>query len=248
MFVHHQFTYYLFYIVKGIFLPKKLRVRGKILTKRDFVSGRHIEMIRKSGLEQYAQLNTDDYKVRQKDELIKKSPGKMIWIFGYGSLLWNPAFDYEKQDIGILYGYHRRFCFWSKIGRGTPKKPGMMLGLDRGGSCRGILLGVSRGRANEELNSVFMRELTGVTYHSKLLRVLTKEGPVMAITFVSNPLSPHYVEKLNLEDTARYIAQGKGHLGPCYHYLFNTVEHLEALGIHDPVLNKLRSLVRSIRK
>ena len=224
------------------------RVRGKLLTKEDFVSGRHIKMIRKSGLEQYAQLNSDEYKIKQKDELIEKSPGETIWIFGYGSLLWNPAFDYEKREIGILYGYHRRFCFWSKIGRGTPQKPGMMLGLDRGGSCKGVLLGVSRDKAYEELTSVFMRELTGVTYHAKLLRVLTKEGPVEAITFVSNPLSLHYVEKQRIEDTAKYIAQGEGHLGPCYHYLFNTVEHLEDLGIHVPDLKKLCKLVYSIRK
>ena len=93
-----------------------------------------------------------------------------------------------------------------------------------------------------------MRELTGVTYHAKLLRVLTKEGPVEAITFVSNPLSLHYVEKQRIEDTAKYIAQGEGHLGPCYHYLFNTVEHLEDLGIHVPALKKLCKLVHSIRK
>ena len=220
-------------------------VQGTLLTKEDFASGRHVEMIAEMGLLDHAQLNSDEYRIRRKDEMIALAPkdDPMVWVFGYGSLIWNPAFDYDERRVGTLHGYHRQFCFWSTIGRGTPDCPGMMLALDRGGSCRGVVLGVERERASEELTSVFMRELTGQTYHPKLLRVMTDEGPVAAITFVANRACDNYAGRRPPEEIARHIAQGCGHLGPCRDYLFNTTEHLEALGIRDRRMRKLCRLV-----
>ena len=125
-------------------------------------------MIVEAGLENFMRRRPAEERLGRRDEMLAEVPDDTtIWVFGYGSLIWNPAFEYDEMRIGTLFGYHRRFCFWSKIGRGSPEAPGMMLALDRGGSCNGIVLGVRRDRAEDELASVFMRELIGETYHAK---------------------------------------------------------------------------------
>ena len=220
-------------------------VQGTLLTKEDFASGRHIRMIAEAGHLDHIDLSTDEYRLATRDRMIADSPGDTIWVFGYGSLIWNPAFDYDERRVGILRGYHRQFCFFSTTGRGTPEAPGMMLALDRGGSCKGVVLGVRRERAAEELTSVFMRELTSKTYSARLTRVMTDEGPVSAISFIANRDSRNYAGRRSSEEIARYIAQGCGHLGPCQDYLFNTTEHLDALGIRDRRLHELCRLVRA---
>tara|TARA_B110000444_G_scaffold233543_1_gene243149 strand:- start:294 stop:983 length:690 start_codon:yes stop_codon:yes gene_type:complete len=223
---------------------KPLPVQGQQLSKEDFLNGRHDEMIIAAGLEGVMKRNTREFRLAKRDEMIASAPdGDLIWVFGYDSLIWNPAFDYDEKRIGRLFGYHRQFCFWSTIGRGSPDAPGMMLALDTGGSCNGVVLGVKRERAEEELTSVFMREMTGETYFAKWGTVRTAEGPVKAITFVANRESENYAGPQSLEETARHIAQGCGHLGPCKDYLFNTTQHLEELGLRDPMLRKLCDLV-----
>lgn len=216
--------------------------RGTLLTQEDFAAGRHVEMLAASGLLGQMELHPDAYRLGKRDEMIAASPGPTVWVFGYGSLVWNPAFEYDERRVGTLHGYHRRFCFWSTAGRGTPEAPGMMLALDRGGSCRGVVLGVRRERAETELASVFMRELTGKAYHVRLLRVATDDGPVRAITFVADRRARNYAGRVPDAEIARHIAQGRGHLGSCADYLFNTTQHLKRLGIHDRRLHRLCSL------
>jgi len=225
-------------------LKKTPPIQGQQLSKEDFLNGRHDEMIVEAGLQDHMTRNTVEFRLAKRDEMIASAPpGDMIWVFGYGSLIWNPAFDYDEQRIGRLFGYNRQFCFWSTIGRGSPDAPGMMLALDRGGSCNGIVLGVRRERAEEELTSVFMREMTGQTYFARWGTVKTEQGSVDAITFVANREAENYAGQRSLEETARHIAQGCGHLGPCTDYLFNTAQHLEDLGLNDPMLRKLCHLV-----
>lgn len=226
-------------------MTRKPSVQGSLLTKEDFVNGRHTDMIVEAGLEDQIDINPESFRLAKRDEMIDVAPDDMIWVFGYGSLVWNPAFEFDERRTGTLYGYHRQFCFWSKVGRGTPEQPGMMLALDRGGSCRGVVLGVRRERAREELTSVFMRELTGETYFVKSLKVVTEAGPVSAITFVANRDARNYAGRLPANEVAHHIARGCGHLGPCLDYLFNTAEHLNALGIHDPQMNRLCRMVEA---
>ena len=213
--------------------------RGTLLTQEDFAAGRHVEMLAASGLLDQLDLTPEAHRLRKRDEMIAASPGPTVWVFGYGSLIWNPAFAYDERRVGTLYGYHRRFCFWSTAGRGTPDAPGMMLGLDRGGSCPGVVLGVRRERAETELASVFMRELTGRAYHVRLLRVATGDGPVRAIAFVADREARNYAGRVPDAEIARHIAQGCGHLGSCADYLFNTTQHLKRLGVRDRRLEKL---------
>ena len=188
--------------------------------------------------------NPVEVRLAVRDEMLADAPpGDLIWIFAYGSLIWNPAFDFDEQRVGTLYGYHRRFCFWSKVGRGSPDAPGMMLALDNGGACTGILLGVRRARAQEELTSVFMREMTSQTYFARWGKVKTDSGWLQAITFVANHGSENYVGRISLNDIAGHIARGFGHLGSCSEYLFNTMHHLEVFGLKDPMLRELCDLV-----
>ncbi len=218
------------------------------LSKDDFINGRHDEMIIKAGLEHLMVRNSVEKRLSIRDEMLKTAPLKgPIWVFAYGSLIWNPAFDVRYKKLGTLYGYHRSFCFWSKVGRGSPEKPGMMLGLERGGACSGILLGVERQDAKEELTSVFMREMTGQTYLPKWGSVKTTSGWVKAITFVSNQSSENYVGRRPLEEVASHISRGAGHLGSCSDYLFNTTQHLQVLGLRDQMLENLCRLVERAR-
>ena len=214
------------------------------LSKDDFINGRHDEMIVKAGLQHIVARNSVETRLSIRDQMLANAPTEgPIWVFGYGSLIWNPAFDFQYKQLGTLYGYHRSFCFWSKVGRGTPENPGMMLGLEKGGACTGILLGVERHNAKEELTSVFMREMTGQTYVPKWGSVKTTTGWVKAITFVANKSSENYVGRQPLKEVAVNISRGTGHLGSCSEYLFNTTHHLQALGLTDRMLEKLCSLV-----
>ena len=225
-------------------MQKSPKIQGTQLSKEDFLNGRHDDMIVEAGLENFMRRRPAEERLGRRDEMLAEVPDDTtIWVFGYGSLIWNPAFEYDEMRIGTLFGYHRRFCFWSKIGRGSPEAPGMMLALDRGGSCNGIVLGVRRDRAEDELASVFMRELIGETYHAKWGKVRTPKGTVNAITFIANHSADQYAGRRPLEEIARFIAQGHGHLGPCKDYLFNTTEHLEELGLKDPMMRRLCELV-----
>ena len=229
-------------------MSRKPRVQGKLLSREDFLNGRHDDMIVAAGHEKHIKRRPPKERLAARDRMLATAPpGDMIWVFGYGSLIWNPAFDYHERRIGTLHGYHRQFCFRSTVGRGSPDSPGMMLGLDRGGSCKGVVLGVRRECAEEELKSVFMREMTGYSYTARWGKVRTDEGPLRAIAFVADRDCEHYVGRRPPEEIARHIAQGCGHLGPCADYLFNTRDHLAALGVPDPTLNRLCRLVERLR-
>tara|TARA_B100000686_G_C16767662_1_gene962898 strand:- start:419 stop:1123 length:705 start_codon:yes stop_codon:yes gene_type:complete len=226
-------------------IKKSASLQGRQLSKKDFIEGRHEQMIVEAGLGHLMPRNPVENRLATRDAMVDGAPaGNMIWVFGYGSLIWNPAFEFDEVRTGILHGYHRQFCFWSKIGRGSPENPGMMLALDYGGSCTGLVLGIQKDKAREELTSVFMREMIGYTYHAKWGTVKTKKGRVRAITFVANRLSENYAGRLPLEEVSKYVANGEGHLGPCADYLFNTISQLKEFGLNDPMLSKLGGLVK----
>jgi cation transport protein ChaC len=179
--------------------------------------------------------------------LTSLAPGQDPWVFGYGSLIWNPAFDYTERRPGALHGYHRQFCFWTPLGRGTPELPGMMLGLMPGGSCHGVVFRVPRQGAEEHLHSVFRRELMTGGYHARWVTARTMQGAVRAITFIANRNYPNFCGRQPIETVARHIAHAEGRIGACRDYLINTVRHLEAEGIRDSYLNRVLRLVDGFR-
>ena len=110
-----------------------------------------------------------------------------VWIFGYGSLMWNPAFHFAERRPGMIRGWHRSFCLWTPMGRGTPDNPGLVLGLDRGGSCSGIAYRVAARDRDTELTLLWQREMVADGYNARWVTVRGEAGDVRAITWVINP-------------------------------------------------------------
>ncbi|HSK41051.1 MAG TPA: gamma-glutamylcyclotransferase [Arenibaculum sp.] len=166
-------------------------------------------------------------------------PGQDIWIFGYGSLMWNPGFPHLEARPALLRGYHRKFCVYSFRYRGTPERPGLVLGLDRGGSCRGIAFRVAAADAAGVIEYLWGREMINGVYRPKRLPVRTEPSIVEACTFVAERRHGQYCGNLDLPGMAECIRRGYGERGPNQEYLSNTVQHLRELGIHDESLERL---------
>jgi cation transport protein ChaC len=162
-----------------------------------------------------------------------------LHVFGYGSLIWNPAFHFIAQYPATLHGWHRRFCLKTFAGRGAPEAPGLMLALDHGGACKGVAFRIAAPQAREELGILWRREMFGGSYNARWVKLKTPEGECRAITFVCNRKHPRYVPELCDVETARLIATGCGDLGTCREYLENTVKHLAALGMRDRGLMRI---------
>jgi cation transport protein ChaC len=169
-----------------------------------------------------------------------------VWIFGYGSLMWDPGFAFVEAQPALLRGYHRSFCVYSHRYRGTPELPGLVLGLDRGGACKGIAYRVSATDVASALRYLWEREMSNRTYHLKEVPLATPAGPVMARAFAVDRTHKNYAGRLPLEETARLILQGIGARGPCRQYLENTVRELTKLGLVDGPLHRLEAVVRDM--
>jgi len=174
-----------------------------------------------------------------------------VWVFAYGSLLWNPLFHFEERRPATIRGFHRSFCLWSKMGRGTPDKPGLVLGLDRGGSCCGLAYRLPAGKAAAELKVLWQREMVVGSYEPRWLRVEAAPCEVShgcaeelrALTFVVRPEHPFYAGRLPLETVAGALASANGHIGSSADYLFHTVDALAAHGLRDGYLDRLSERV-----
>ena len=171
--------------------------------------------------------------------------GPDIWVFGYGSLIWNPLIAFEEKQFGRLYGYHKRFCLWTRLGRGNPEKPGLVLALDRGGSVRGVVFRIAAERAAQEMDILWRREMINNSYDPKWRKVHTEQGIKTALCFVVRHDSPGFAEKMSDETTADIIARATGFLGPCCQYLFETSNALKQAGICDPGLDRLVQMVKT---
>ena len=167
-----------------------------------------------------------------------------IWIFGYGSLICNPIIAHDRRVMARAFGYHRRFCLWTKIGRGTPECPGLVLSLDRGGSCLGVAYRLTAETAIAELDLLWRREMLTLAYDARLLKLQTDEGVKTALAFVANQQREAYAPPMAFEHTVDAVAKARGFNGYCRDYLFDTLAGMRACGIHDPHLNKLAAAVR----
>jgi len=172
--------------------------------------------------------------------------GNDVWIFGYGSLMWDPGFAFIEARPALLRGYHRSFCVYSHGHRGTPERPGLVLGLDRGGACKGIAYCVPPADAPQALHYLWEREMTNRTYHMREVALATPDGALAARTFIVDRQHRNYAGRLSLEETARLILQGIGKRGPCRQYLENTVAELRKLGHLDGPMHRLEEMVKAL--
>lgn len=169
-----------------------------------------------------------------------------VWVFAYGSLIWNPACTVEETRAGLVLGWHRAFRLKLDRWRGTKEEPGLMLVLDRGGRCKGLLQRLPAVTAEAGLEQLLRREISEdpPVNRPTWVQVLTADRrTVRALAFTISRKNPLYAGRLSDETTAEILAKAVGHLGSGAEYLYQTVAHLEACGIHDPHLWRLQELV-----
>ena len=168
-----------------------------------------------------------------------------VWLYGYGSLIWNPMIETCEKRIVKVYGYHRKFCLKTEIGRGTKNRPGLMLALTKGGSSSGIALKVKGCDAASELDLIWRREMITGAYIPTKLTGYTSGGKLDMIAFVINKKHSNYQNKLNEIQTAKILSNAEGFIGSCKEYLDNTINSLKVLGIKDNYLNRLQKNILS---
>ena len=182
---------------------------------------------------------TDDQLNASLARTLRRRPPGDVWLFAYGSLIWNPLFPVAEERVARVHGLHRAFCIWTRIGRGTPERPGLVLGLDAGGSCQGVVLRLASHLVQAELALVWRREMLTGAYRPTWVRAQTEHGIVDAIAFVANRRGASYAGRLPEADVVRIMGDARGLLGTCAGYLRQTSEGLSARGIRDAALRRL---------
>ena len=166
-------------------------------------------------------------------------PGEDYWVFGYGSLMWNPGFAYRRAAPALLRGYHRAFCIYSYRYRGTRQAPGVVLGLVRGGSCRGRAFLVAAADGQAVAGYLHAREMITGVYAPRWLPVRAEGATVRAIAYLADPAHPQFTGALDDDRLVALILQGNGQSGSNLDYLANTVRHIDELGIGDSFLHRI---------
>lgn len=163
-----------------------------------------------------------------------------LWVFGYGSLIWRPGFAFEESVQARLHGYHRSLCIFSHVHRGTPEQPGLVLGLDRGGVCRGLAFRVAAGHAEPTIAYLREREQATSVYLERRLPLRLVDGrQVTAVAYVADRRHLQYAGRLPPEALLALVRQGRGSSGENPDYVLQTHEHLRRMGVYDPVLAAL---------
>ncbi len=217
---------------------------------RDYLAG--------GGLAEYLKRNNPDVRLLSDEErtanlnaILADRPehGSGLWVFAYGSLIWNPAMHIAGRHLARALGWHRSFCLATKGGRGNAETPGMLLGLKQGGHCIGAILRIAEEHIPGELEILWRREMVADGYIPRWVEVETPDGAALghAIAFTINPAGPSYCGPLPEGELVRRIATARGPLGTAADYLFNTRDGLRELGITDPMLEALGADVENFQ-
>jgi glutathione-specific gamma-glutamylcyclotransferase len=172
-----------------------------------------------------------------------------LWVFGYGSLIWDPCFAFDRREVATAHGWHRSFCMWSVHYRGTVDEPGLVLALDRaeGAACQGVAFAIPVGDEAATVEALRERELISYAYLEKMIDVaLPDRRVVKALTYVINRDHEQYAGHKSVEDQAQIIATRHGVRGPNRDYLFATAQHLTELGLKDVEMERLVTMVRAL--
>ena len=167
-----------------------------------------------------------------------------VWVFGYGSLIWKPEFDFVEQRPAKLPGHHRALCLWSRINRGTPEQPGLVFGLERGGECHGMAFRIEAARVETIFEALWRREMATGAYHPSWIDCQTSQDAVRALAFVIDQNGPAYVPEPSEEALVDIVLNTAGIYGSCVDYVTQTADALEAVGIQDL---RLAALVAKLR-
>jgi cation transport protein ChaC len=216
------------------------------LCRSDLEGGRMREVYA-AAIDPSRALNDEQLAVSLQQTLRARPAGAGWWIFAYGSLLWNPLFPVAEMRVARLRGWHRRFCLWSLATRGTPEAPGLVLGLEPGGSCRGVALRLPAPLALDELHLLWRREMVVGSYRPKWIRLDAEGREIVALTFVVKRDHVQYAGKLSPEREVEVLARAAGVFGSSLDYLERTRVALVAHGIVDPYLEGLCAGVARMR-
>jgi cation transport protein ChaC len=180
------------------------------------------------------------------DKLTDPSSGD-LWVFGYGSLMWRPGFEFIEQIDARLIGSHRALCVYSFVHRGTPERPGLVLGLDRGGACRGVAFRVAAAKRAETVAYLRAREQVTSVYREFVRRIRLVTNPertVSALTYMVDRSHPQYAGRLPLDQQLHLVRQGHGQSGHNRDYVVQTVAALESLGYRETELHQLAAMLK----
>ena len=216
------------------------------LSRRDLEQGRMRELYRATIGAAHA-LDDEALSGSLAETLAGKPKGAGWWVFGYGSLLWNPLFPVAEARPASVHGLHRSFCLRSLASRGTPERPGLVLGLERGGACRGVAYRLPSALAIDELRLLWRREMVVGSYRPVWVRARAGGREIVALTFAVRRDHPQYAA-LTLDEQADTIAHACGAFGSSCDYLMNTRAALASHGIVDPYLEKLAGEVLARRR
>jgi glutathione-specific gamma-glutamylcyclotransferase len=210
--------------------------RADALTREDFESGPIRDFIAREV--RAGAMRSDEQLQASLAETMRGIDG-CIWVFGYGSLMWNPIVNVAERRVVRITGYRRSFCLRSTVGRGSPERPGLMLGLDAGGSSVGLALRLARETVDDDLALLWRREMSTGSYVPKWLRAKGVQGEIRVLAFAANRRADNYVGGLSEEETARLLTTGTGFLGSNLDYLVRTHDDLVRNGINDRTVDRL---------
>lgn len=218
---------------------------------RDEIAGGAVQQLVQNADPDLVPLSDDERERSLMAILAAHRPGADLWVFGYGSLLWNPGMIVSERRRACLRGFHRRLCLITRVARGTPERPGLLLGLDRGGSCEGVALRVPGERAAAELSILWRREMVDDAYRPSWVRVRAaasagRTETLRCVAFLMERGHRRYAPPLRPVVVAHMVASAAGKFGTCRDYLDRTMAEFRRMGIRDRHLLRIAALVHQL--
>ena len=185
-----------------------------------------------------------NHSMRDADQMLERAlvqwgGDEDLWIFGYGSLIWRPEFDFSERRSAHVHGWHRALKMWSTINRGTPQVPGLVFGMLSGGSCQGMAFRIPRNQGDTVMRKHWLREMPNAVYDPRWLPCRTPHGAVKALAFTLSRQSPHHTGELAPDEYRRIFSEAQGIYGTTLDYAQATFDELQRLGIDDKALKRL---------
>ncbi len=229
--------------------PTELRASGPdgMLARQDFTAERVAAYAQLAAHFGDAKFLSEEEREQSRSEIMAAhSQGHDLWVFGYGSLMWNPAVHVSESLPAQINGYHRSFCMRLMFGRAMPDNPGLMLCLVPGGSCHGIAHRLAPELVESETKILWMREMLSGAYLPSWVDLNIDDRRIRGVTFVINTAHPRYLPDLSIDEKAQRISRAEGHLGSNRDYLFRTAQALSEARISDPYIEELNQRVRAL--
>ena len=185
-----------------------------------------------------------NHSMRDADQMLERAlvqwgGDEDLWIFGYGSLIWRPEFEFSERRSAHVHGWHRALKMWSTINRGTPQVPGLVFGMLSGGSCQGMAFRIPRNQGDTVMRKLWLREMPNAVYDPRWLPCRTPHGAVKALAFTLSRQSPHHTGELAPDEYRRIFSEAQGIYGTTLDYAQATFDELQRLGIDDKALKRL---------